>query len=131
MAITAITAITATTFTTTAAGLQQAIPFKQEVAAGADGWSRLGGAMLVCIAVLGLVLYLLRRHLKLPPQARALQRLQVLETRRLGPRSHLHVVQFGGREHLIGSSEQGLVVLASSALPDQADGIPGANHDAV
>ena len=109
-----------------AAGVQAAIPFKREVAAGADVWSRLGAVMRICIAVLGLVLYLLRRHLNLKlkfpvGQATSTQRLQVLETRRLGPRAHLHVVQFGGREYLIGNSEHGLVALASAALAGDAD----------
>jgi flagellar biogenesis protein FliO len=107
-------------------GVQTAIPFKREVEAGADVWSRLGAVMLICIAVLALVLYLLRRHLNLKlkflvGQAASTQRLQVLETRRLGPRAYLHVVQFGGREHLIGNSEHGLVTLASAALPGDAE----------
>ncbi len=92
---------------------QSAIPFKQENAAGGSDISRVILALLLCVLVLAAVLFVLRKYL--PGMARPQsggQRLQVLETRRLGPRTALHVVQFGGQQYLIGDSEHGLVNLA-------------------
>ncbi len=103
---------------------QSAIPFKPESAASGSDFSRVILALLLCVLVLGAVLFVLRKYL--PGVTRNTsdgQRLQILATRRLGPRSALHVVQFGGQQYLIGDSEHGLVNLASSSLDD-------ANHTA-
>jgi flagellar biogenesis protein FliO len=98
-----------------------AIPFKPEaVASDPDGW-RVLGSLLICVLLLALILYLVRRYL--PQAGKSVlgggQRVQVLETRRLGPGHTLHVVRFGQRDILIGQSAQGLVRLASTALPGQ------------
>lgn len=94
---------------------QSAIPFKQENAAGGSDVSRVILALLLCVLVLAVALFLLRKYLPgvARPQSSG-RRLQVLETQRLGPRTALHVVLFGEREYLIGDSEHGLVNLAQT-----------------
>lgn len=93
---------------------QSAIPFKHENAAGGSDVSRVVLALLLCVLVLGVALFVLRKYLPGVTRVSAGgRRLQILETQRLGPRTALHVVQFGEREYLIGDSEQGLVNLAS------------------
>jgi flagellar biogenesis protein FliO len=100
---------------------QSVIPFKREpVATGAE-LSRLGVGMAVTIVVLGVALYLVRRHLRMSgPVSGPSQQLRILETQRLGPHATLHVMHFAGHQYLIGHSEQGLACLASAALPDNA-----------
>ena len=115
---------------------QSAIPFKRDSATSGSDLSRLGWGMLVSIALLGLVLFGLRRYLRqnLPNQG-TVSGLQICESKRLGPRSLLHVVHFAGQQYLIGQSEQGLVCLANAPLqaqpaqpttPQQGQGEPDA-----
>lgn len=101
---------------------QSAIPFKHENSTAGGDFSRIGLALILCLAVLAAVLYLLRRYLPgvIKPVS-GCKRVQVLETQRLGPRSQVYVVAFGGRQYLIGQSEHGLVRLASAPLAEVTD----------
>jgi flagellar biogenesis protein FliO len=92
-----------------------AIPFKRD-AAGA-GTPLAGGAIGVllvsAIAIVGVLL--VRRRLRLnAPGAVTSTHLKVLETRRLGPRALLSVVEFEGNRYLIAQGEQGISCLASA-----------------
>ena len=104
---------------------QSAIPFKPETAASGSDLSRVILALLACVLVLAAALFVLRKFLPgvTRPKANG-QRLQVLATERLGPRTALHVVQFGGQQYLIGDSEHGLVTLANSTLDDATQSAP-------
>ncbi|UTY59313.1 flagellar biosynthetic protein FliO [Massilia sp. erpn] len=94
-----------------------AIPFKRADAAasGAGG----AGLALLLLSVLAIALvYWLRRRLRLTAAGGADGRLlRVLETRRLGPRALVSVVEFGGQHYLLAQSEQGVSCVASAPAP--------------
>lgn len=86
----------------------QAIPFKRDAETGVLAGSGGMAVLLLSLLAIGAVLFM-RKHLKLgsrPTGAPVL--LRVLETRRLGPRALLSVVEFGGKQHLIAQSEHGI-----------------------
>jgi flagellar biogenesis protein FliO len=96
-----------------------AIPYKQDsaVAAAALPGGALG-VLLLSAAAIGAV-YVLRKRLNLqPPGKGGARHVRVLETQRLGPRTLLSVVEFGGSQYLIAQSEHGVTCLASA--PDAA-----------
>jgi flagellar biogenesis protein FliO len=97
--------------------VQVPIPFKHEGSSPAGSLSGAAGVLLVSVAAIVAVL-VIRRRLRLDgPSGGAPRLLRVLETQRLGPRTLLSVVEFGGRQHLIAQSEQGVQCLATA---DQA-----------
>lgn len=95
------------------AAMAAAIPFKQE-GAGAEAAMPGGalGLLLVCALAI-VVLLLLRKRLQLPGAPGAARLLKVLETRRLGARAQLAVIEFEGRRYLIAHSEQGVQCLVA------------------
>jgi len=96
-----------------------AIPFKRDAAgaAGALGGGALGVLILSLVAIV--VVLVVRKRLRLggPVDAGA-GLLRVLETRRLGPRALLSVVEFDGARYLIAQSEQGVQCLAQHATKE-------------
>ena len=103
------------------------IPFKQEAAAGG---ALPGGAIGVLLSLLAIAaVYWVRKRLNLQGGvAGAGAHLKVLETRRLGPRALLSVVEFGGKQYLLAQTEHGVNCLATApaeAQPALADA-PGA-----
>lgn len=94
------------------------IPFKRDGSVPAGSWS--GGALgvvLVSLVAIGAVLYL-RRRLNLDGARIGAPRLaRVLETQRLGPRTLLSVIEFGGKQHLVVQGEHGVVSLATAEAP--------------
>ncbi|WP_256082034.1 flagellar biosynthetic protein FliO [Massilia sp. YIM B04103] len=97
-----------------------AIPFKRaDAAAGGAGGAGLALLLLSAVAI-GLV-YWLRKRLRLTAAGGADGRLlRVLETRRLGPRALVSVVEFGGQHYLLAQSEQGVSCVASTPAPAAA-----------
>lgn len=92
------------------------IPYKQE---GAGAAASLGNSALAVLGLsaiaIGVVLYL-RKRLKLDVRADpASALLNVLETRRLGPRTLLSVVEFGGQHYLVAQGEHGVSCLAQAS----------------
>lgn len=103
----------------------QAIPFKRDAEASAIAGSGSIAVLLVSLLAIGAV-YVVRKRLKLGPRMDGSPALlRVLETRRLGPRALLAVVEFGGKRHLIAQGEHGVscidtIVLASAAAKPEA-----------
>jgi flagellar biogenesis protein FliO len=98
------------------------IPFKRE--ALADGAATPGATLLtLLLAVLAIgVLYWLRKRVALQVPGRAQRLLRVLESQRLGARSTLSVVEFGGRHYLLAQGEQGVQCIADVAASAPASG---------
>ena len=96
-----------------AASAPSGIPFKRETASAADTGARTVGALLLVLSVGAGALYLLRGRaaggLRLPGGG---QRLQVLETRRIGAKGTLVLVQWDGEELLLSHDEGGTRLLA-------------------
>ncbi len=91
------------------------IPFRQDGAGAAA--SVTGGALgVLLLSLLAIAAVLLvRKRLRLPLPGRAAPPLlQVLETRRLGPRTLLSVVEFAGTRYLLAQGEQGVSCVASA-----------------
>jgi flagellar biogenesis protein FliO len=99
-----------------------AIPFKQE--AGDMGQALgMGAVGIVVISLLAIAVVLfLRKRLRLdnPWQLREQGRVRILESRRMGPRSLLTVVEFGGREFLLVESANGVNCVAESPVKESA-----------
>jgi len=107
-----------------------AIPFKKE---GGGFWGESLSALftsLSLLAVMAVALYLLRNVLrkKMPQtfQAKAASSLRVKERLRINSKAELYVVQFDGRELLIGHSGETLAKLAESFPPLDSDQAPAA-----
>lgn len=97
------------------------IPFKTETdGGGALPGGALGVLLLSLLAIGGV--YWVRKRLNLQDGgAAAGSHLKVLETRRMGPRTLLSVVEFGGTQYLLAQTEQGVSCLATApAKPAQA-----------
>ncbi|NVE01852.1 flagellar biosynthetic protein FliO [Massilia sp. BJB1822] len=104
----------------------QAIPFKREGAVQASAVSGAGvGLLLIALLAIGAVLLLRRRWQPGPRQEGGGSLLRVLETRRLGPRALLSVVEFAGQRYLLAQTEQGVSCVASAPL----EGAPKAAED--
>lgn len=103
-----------------AAPAARAIPFKQDTSSTASLFS--GGAtgvLVISLIAIAAVLFIRKRfNLTLTPPAAGRARLmRVLETQRMGPRTLLAVVEFGGVHYLVAQSEHGVNCLAQAA-PD-------------
>ncbi|SFV16636.1 flagellar biosynthetic protein FliO [Pseudoduganella namucuonensis] len=97
-----------------------AIPFKRTAAVPAEAIS--GGAVGVVLISLAaiVVVYVLRKRLKLAPAGPSEGALRIVETQRLGPRTLLSVVEFSGGRYLIAQGEHGVTCLASAPTPPDA-----------
>ncbi len=104
----------------------QPIPFKHDdgAAAAALPGGAIGVLLLSALAIVAVLV--VRKRLNLHSGGKAAPRhLKVLETQRLGPRTLLAVVEFGGQQHLIAQGEHGVNCLATAAAtvpPDAAGG---------
>ena len=90
----------------------QAIPFKQAAAGGAPVTSSAVAVVVVSLIAIAVALYLRKRLNLGRTVAQGGKRIRILETQMLGPRAMLAVVEFGGREHLVASTEHGVTRLA-------------------
>ena len=95
------------------ARVAQPIAFRKDDGLGAMALD-VGLGLAVAIAVAGVVLFLLRRHLRGARNASG-RRLRLLETLRLTPKSALFLVEFDGRSVLLGQHGDSLTVLDRSA----------------
>jgi flagellar biosynthetic protein FliO len=89
------------------------IPFKREepgIAGALTGGAV--GLLVVSLVVIALALWARKRLNLAPGQSRADSRLRIVETRRLGPRALLSVVEFGDRAYLLAQTEQGISRIA-------------------
>lgn len=106
-----------------AASAPAAIPFKREpVATGEIAWRTLA-ALVVCLSLGGLTIYVLRARgkggsLLLPTPGR----LQVVESRRIGPKAMLLVVRWNGEELLLSHGEGGTTLIARTPAPAAPEG---------
>jgi len=102
---------------TASAGTGSTIPFKQDAAGGKEDLTRVAAGLIICVLVLGAVVFVLRRRFMPQTQADGKKHLlRVLETQRLNPRSTLHVVEFAGSYYLVSQDQQGVRRLASSPV---------------
>jgi flagellar biogenesis protein FliO len=91
------------------------IPFKREPS-GMDAASPAGALGLLAVALLAIgVLWWLRQRLQ-RQSGTAPRLLRVRESQRLGARSTLSVVEFGGRRYLLAQGEQGVQCIDSHPL---------------
>jgi len=115
-----------------AASTAAGIPFKREPESTGSMAARTAVAWLVCLAVGGGVLYVLRRRLGLRPGLGLAKqrRLQVVESQRIGPKSSLVLVRWDQEELLLAQGEGGTSLLARAPAgrpPSSADAVtPGA-----
>jgi len=91
------------------------IPFKRDAEQGPSLAGGAVGVLLISLLAVAIVLYA-RRRLNLAPAAAAGKRLKIVETQRLGARTLLSVVEFGGREYLIAQTEQGVTRIADNPM---------------
>lgn len=102
------------------ASIPARIPFKRDPS-GLDAASPAGALGLLAVALLAIgVLWWLRQRLQRQGGS-ASRQLRVLESQRLGPRTTLAVVEFGGRRYLLAEGGQGVQCIDSHAL-DAANG---------
>lgn len=95
-----------------------AIPFKSDAGSGATALATSGiGVLLVSLAAIAVVLYLRKRFNLNAPAPGGARLVKVLESQRMGARTMLFVVEFGGVHHLVAQSEQGISCLAQAAPP--------------
>lgn len=101
------------------------IPFKREPVAAADTAYRTFAALVVVLALGGLAVYVLRARgkgggsLLLAPGG---GRLQVVESRRIGPKGTLVVVRWNAEELLLSHGEGGTTLIARAPAPAAAHG---------
>lgn len=98
--------------------VQPAIPFKRDSDSGAALASSGVGVLIVSLLVIAAVL-VIRKRLRIGVPAGGKGVLDVLETRRLGPRSLVSVIEFKGTQYLLVQSEQGVSCIASAPAGDQ------------
>jgi flagellar biogenesis protein FliO len=99
--------------------VQPAIPFKRDSESGAALASSGVGVLIVSLLVIAAVL-VIRKRLRIgAPAGGGKGILDVLETRRLGPRSLVSVIEFKGTHYLLVQSEQGVSCIASAPAGDQ------------
>jgi len=98
--------------------VQPAIPFKRDSDSGAALASSGVGVLIVSLLVIAAVL-VIRKRLRIGAPAGGEGVLDVLETRRLGPRSLVSVIEFKGTQYLLVQSEQGVSCIASAPAGDQ------------
>jgi flagellar biogenesis protein FliO len=116
-------------------GIPLALPVRRD---DSPAWQTGGvgvfGALAMVMLVLGFVVWWLRRSgwaqvagkagepvagggWRRLMAARAASQLRVIESARLTPRSSVHVVQWHGREWLLGCTEQGITVIGQQPTP--------------
>lgn len=118
MAVAAAAGAAPATESAAAPAPHSAIPFKQDKQSGnAMALQSLAGVVLAGLAAYGAVLALKRRRGGASGPARSQRRLHILESKRLGRGSALHVVTYHDQELLLAESEHGVQLLSSRALP--------------
>ncbi|MCC7705603.1 flagellar biosynthetic protein FliO [Janthinobacterium sp. GW460P] len=106
-----IIAVLACSWSGGAALAAQSIPFKRDTEAGTLPGSGSMAVLLVSLLAIVVIVFV-RKRLKLGLRANgAPALLRVLETRRLGPRSLISVVEFGGKQHLLVQGEHGITCI--------------------
>lgn len=107
-----------------AASTAAGIPFKREPESTGSMAARTAVAWLVCLAVGGGVLYMLRRRLGLQSGLGLAKqrRLQVVESQRIGPKSSLVLVRWDQEELLLAQGEGGTSLLARSPAGRSSSG---------
>ncbi|ATQ74330.1 hypothetical protein CR152_07265 [Massilia violaceinigra] len=108
-----------------------AIPFKQDPGSSASLFS--GGAvgvLVMSLIAIVAVLFIRKRLNLTAPAASGTRLLRILETQRMGPRTLLAVVEFGGAHYLVAQGEHGVNCLAQAAPPGPAAGVASASDPA-
>lgn len=104
-------------------GAPSAIPFKRDNAGmGAAPSAGAVGALLALLVASGAGVAWLRKGLKIGGRVGRPGLVTVLESRRLGPKALLSVVEFGGQRYLLSQSEAGVQCVASVAAPQAQEG---------
>lgn len=106
-----------------AASASATIPFKREPVAAGETAYRTFAALVVVLAIGGLAIYALRARGKggaslLMP---ATGKLQVLESRRIGPKGMLLVVRWNAEELLLSHGEGGTTLIARAPASDAGE----------
>lgn len=110
----------------TASAASSAIPYKQDRETTGDVTGRLLGALLVCLLVGGGVIYALTRRQRSVSIVARGQRLQVLETRRLGAKASMTLVRWDQEELLLLRGDGPVQVVARAPIHAPAASPPGA-----
>lgn len=101
--------------------VSQAIPFKPASTHAAGDPLQLIAGFAICILVLLVILYALRRRLA---SSRLLsgqkKQIRITESQRMGARSTLHVVEFSGKRYLLAQTEQNVSCIATETISDTA-----------
>jgi flagellar biogenesis protein FliO len=97
--------------------VSKAIPFKPASSSATGDPYQLIIGFVVCMLVLAVVIYVLRRRLASSLTIGGVKKqLRVTETQRLGARSTLHVVEFAGTRYLLAQTEQHVSCIASAPV---------------
>lgn len=80
---------------------------------------RMLGALALVVALFFGAAWLFRNGLRFQPAGLAQRKLQILESRALGPRQAVHVIGYENQRLLVGASPNGITLL--SALPDRPE----------
>ncbi len=95
----------------------KAIPFKTVPANAAGDPLQLIAGFAICVLVLVVIIYVLRRRLA---STRLLtgekKQIRIAESQRLGARSTLHVVEFAGKRYLLAQTEQNVSCIAAEQI---------------
>lgn len=110
-----------------ASASSSAIPYKQDRETTGDATGRVFGALLVCLLVGGGVIYALTRRQRSTVAVVRGQRLQVLETRRLGAKALITLVRWDQEELLLLQGDGPVQVVARAPIQAKAAGSPGAS----
>ena len=95
--------------------MSSAIPFKRDAAPGDSVLASSGAGILIVSLIAIAVVVVVRKRLHLGRSREdALPLMQVLETRRLGPRALLSVVEFDNVRYLLAHGEHGVSCIAST-----------------
>jgi|SRR6185369_477886 flagellar biogenesis protein FliO len=95
-----------------ASAASQAIPFKSEAGANAQGVG-FPAAVFICLAVFAVAVVILRRWSpRIALRGSPRRAVEVIGSARLGDRTRVSVVRFRGRELLVAHSEHAITVLA-------------------
>ena len=95
--------------------VQSAIPFKRDGAAGEPSLATSGASVLAISLIAIAAVLVVRKRLRLgQPRSGRPAMLQVLETRRLGPRAVVSVVLFNNTHYLLAEGEHGVSCIATA-----------------
>ena len=111
-----------------ASASSSAIPYKQDREATGEVTGRVFGALFACLLIGGGVIYVLTRRQRSTGAVVRGQRLQVLETRRLGAKGSMTLVRWDQEELLLVQSDGPVQVVARAPNRASADAPPGASE---